>query len=64
LIDRDETSVDVESYNRGASPYGLLHMAGNVQEWTLSLWGEGPKTSFPYSYDATDVEKIYQQMKI
>lgn len=38
----------------GASPYGLLHMAGNVQEWTLSLWGEGPKTSFPYSYDATD----------
>ncbi|HET6976340.1 MAG TPA: SUMF1/EgtB/PvdO family nonheme iron enzyme [Pyrinomonadaceae bacterium] len=54
LIDHTETSVDVDSYHRGASPYGLLHMAGNVQEWTSSLWGENPKTSFPYPYDPGD----------
>jgi formylglycine-generating enzyme required for sulfatase activity len=54
FVGPDETSVDVESYHRGASPYGLLHMAGNVQEWTLSLWGDNPKTSFPYPYDPTD----------
>jgi formylglycine-generating enzyme required for sulfatase activity len=54
FVDPHNTSVEVESYHRGASPYGLLHMAGNVQEWTLTLWGEGPKTSFPYPYDSTD----------
>lgn len=39
----------------GDSPYGCWDMAGNVYEWTLSLWGRGghnPEYSYPY--DPTD----------
>jgi formylglycine-generating enzyme required for sulfatase activity len=53
-IGRDETTP-VTSYPAGASPYGCYDMAGNVQEWTSTLWGSDPKiNAFPYPYRADD----------
>jgi formylglycine-generating enzyme required for sulfatase activity len=40
-------TTPVGKYPRGASPYGVLDMAGNVWEWTSSLVK-------PYPYDAAD----------
>jgi formylglycine-generating enzyme required for sulfatase activity len=48
-------TAPVGAYLEGASPYGLLDMAGNVWEWTRSLWGAGwGKPSFKYPYDPAD----------
>jgi formylglycine-generating enzyme required for sulfatase activity len=49
----DTTPVGI--FPTGASPYGVLDMAGNVGEWTRSLWGKDfDEPEFKYPYDATD----------
>jgi formylglycine-generating enzyme required for sulfatase activity len=40
--------TSVHAFPQGASPYSVLDMAGNVQEWTPTQWG------FAYFYRATD----------
>jgi len=48
-------TTPVGAYPQGASLYGLLDVAGNVWEWTRSLWGEhSVKPSFHYPYDIAD----------
>jgi formylglycine-generating enzyme required for sulfatase activity len=48
-------TTPVGSYPTGKSPYGVLEMAGNVWEWTSSLWGQNlEKPDFGYPYDPHD----------
>jgi formylglycine-generating enzyme required for sulfatase activity len=48
-------TTPVGIFLNGASPYGCLDMAGNVWEWTRSLWGKDIQASdFGYPYDPTD----------
>jgi iron(II)-dependent oxidoreductase len=50
---RKTTSVD--TYPQGASPFGVLDMAGNVWEWTRSLVGDdASKPSYRYPYKLND----------
>ena len=48
-------TTPVGRYLVGASPYGVLDMAGNVWEWTSSAWGKSvSKPDFAYPYGPGD----------
>jgi formylglycine-generating enzyme required for sulfatase activity len=50
-----EDTTPADRYPQGASPYGCLDMAGNVWEWTRSLWGkDSDKTGYKYPYNTND----------
>ena len=56
-------TTPVGQYPKGASPCGALDMAGNVMEWTLSLWGKDfDKPQFGYPYKSTDGREDLQAM--
>jgi formylglycine-generating enzyme required for sulfatase activity len=49
------TTTAVNAYPPGASPYGVMDMAGNVCEWTRTLHEEGwLHLKFRYPYDPDD----------
>jgi formylglycine-generating enzyme required for sulfatase activity len=52
-------TTPVGAYPQGASPYGLLDMAGTVMEWTRSLWGrDADRPDFAYPYDPEDGREV------
>jgi formylglycine-generating enzyme required for sulfatase activity len=52
-------TTPVGTYPQGASPYELLDMAGNVFEWTQSLWGKDKREpDFKYPYKPRDGREV------
>jgi formylglycine-generating enzyme required for sulfatase activity len=53
-VNRTGEPAPVDAYPQGDSPFGVLDMIGNVQEWTQTLWGSQSQTnlySYPYRSD-------------
>jgi formylglycine-generating enzyme required for sulfatase activity/energy-coupling factor transporter ATP-binding protein EcfA2 len=52
---RLDATTPVGIFSNGASPYGVLDLAGNVWEWTTNLWGKNQEEAeFEYPYRADD----------
>jgi formylglycine-generating enzyme required for sulfatase activity len=47
----DQSTTPIDTYPHAASPYGVVDMVGNVEEWTSTISDED---QFPYPYVATD----------
>jgi len=47
----DQSTTPIDTYAHAASPYGVIDMACNVEEWTSTIYGVD---QFPYPYVATD----------
>ena len=48
-------TTPVDAHPLGASPYGVLDVAGNVWEWTRTLWGvDILESPFKYPYSTAD----------
>jgi formylglycine-generating enzyme required for sulfatase activity len=53
----------VGSYPAGASPYGALDMAGNVQEWVNDWYSSGYYSSSPYSNPTGPATGAYRVLR-
>jgi formylglycine-generating enzyme required for sulfatase activity len=58
LCNFEDTSIEgttpVDQFVKGASPYGVLDMSGNTQEWTSSIYQIDGSPSFDYPYNPSD----------
>jgi len=61
-----EQTSPVGMFPQGASPYGVLDMAGNVWEWTRSRYGEHTvfQNDYGYPYNPDDGREEPEGMKI